>query len=101
MIIIIHPSNFDYVTIVVTFRCCSYVSESTTVREPLAGHTTQQAHGVSPHFCQATPEMSTLRRAKSPVMKLAQQTERYCSDPYALLSDLGRKRLSGSQNVPH
>ncbi len=67
------------------------MSESTTVREPLVGHTTQQAHGVSPHGCQATPDMSTPRRAKSPTMKLVQQTERYCNDPYALLSDLGRK----------
>lgn len=83
------------------FGCYSYVSESTTVREPLVGHTTQQAHGVSPHGCQATPDMSTPRRAKSPTMKLVQQTERYCSDPYALLSDLGRKHITGSESVPH
>lgn len=56
--------------------CRSYVSESTTVREPVEGQTTQQAHGVSPLCCQATPETSTPRRAKSPTMKLVQQTEK-------------------------
>lgn len=57
--------------------CVSYVSESTTVREPLGGHTTQQAHGVSPSRCQATDEMSTPRREKSPTMKLTEQRDRH------------------------
>ena len=46
------------------------------MREPLVGHTTQQAQGVSPARCQTTAEMSTPRREKSPTMKLNAKTHR-------------------------
>lgn len=47
-----------------------YVSYSVTVREPVVTLTRQQAHGVSPQFCQLTLEASMFLLRKSEMMKL-------------------------------
>ena len=51
----------------------SYVSERTTVLDPLEGQTKQHAQGVWPLTCQTTAETSITWREKSVMMKLREK----------------------------